>query len=93
MVQVHLFPGPDATLAALEGDSSRALLLEAVNRVLDMLEVDPTDDRLRRQRFQNPPLWCVKVVAIGEEWIILWRRHPTDRDIVVVQYVGPASFA
>jgi len=93
MPRVWILPAPDATLAALEADPGRSLLLDGVNRVLDQLEVDPADDRVRRIRFQNPPLWCVRVFAGGEEWVVLWRPHATEPDVAVVQYIGPASFA
>jgi hypothetical protein len=60
--------------------------------VVDQLEADPANRSVRRIRFSNG-LWCVTVVADGEEWVILWEPHPTDPDGFVAQYLGPASFA
>ncbi len=80
------------TLEALEDDPTRAALAAAVNEVLDLLETDPGARRLRRARFQYPPLWYVTVAADRETWVLLWEPHPTDPDINVVHYLGPASF-
>ena len=53
---------------------------------------DPSDRTMRRIRFTNG-LWCVTVAADNEQWAILWEPHPDDAANVIVQYLGPASFA
>jgi hypothetical protein len=47
---------------------------------------------VRRIRFSNG-LWCITVVADNEEWVVLWEPHPEDPEGLLVQYLGPASFA
>ncbi|MGI8984721.1 MAG: hypothetical protein ACR2HM_09365 [Acidimicrobiales bacterium] len=64
-----------------------------MNEVLDWLEADPTDPRVRRVRFHQPLLWCVTVVAGDDEWAALWEPHPTEPNAVAIHYLGPASFA
>ena len=87
------FPDPEAALAQLERDRSKVRMHLAVTRVLDQLEADSTHESVRRIRFHDPPVWCVKVTAAGEEWVVLWQPHPTEADSAVVRYIGPASFA
>ena len=79
-------------LTRLERDPKRAALLRGVNAVLDMLEADPGQAAVRRHRFSNG-LWCVVVAGADEEWAVLWELHPDEPGTVVVQYLGPASFA
>ena len=93
MAELWFDPEADAALAALENDPSRSRMFERIQDLLDLLESDPGDARVRRVRFHQPALWCVTVFAAEEEWAILWEPHPTMADVVVVQYVGPATFA
>jgi hypothetical protein len=82
----------DEALTKLERESSRPRLRAAVNRALDQLEADPRDKSVRRHRFTNG-LWCVTFSDDEEDWVLLWESHPTEPDGIVVQYLGPASFA
>ena len=66
-------------------------MLERVDGILDALDDDPGQAWLRSHRFQDPPLWCVTFDAAGETWAILWSMDGKDR--VLVDYIGPASFA
>lgn len=91
MVDLWFDPDADAAVAALGAQS--ALLSRRVNEVLDLIEADPSDPRVRRVRFHRPALWCVTVVAGDDERAILWETHPTEPDAAVIRYVGPASFA
>jgi hypothetical protein len=79
-------------LEALEADPTKGRLAKAVNELLDLLETDPGDRRLRRHRFQSPPLWHVRVDSEKETWSILWEPHPHEPDAVIVHYLGPTSF-
>ena len=93
MAELWFDPEADAALEALDADPSRSVMSQRIKDVLDLLESDPGDARLRRVRFHRPALWCVTVFAAEEEWAILWEPHPTAADVVLVQYVGPATFA
>ena len=90
---VWLFPAPEAELARLQKDPSRARLLGAVNRVLDQLEDDPKHRSVRMRRFQSRPLWGVTIISGREEYVLLWEPHPTGPDDVAVRYLGPAPIA
>jgi hypothetical protein len=83
----------DTALARLEADPSQSLLLRRMNELLDVLETDPADPRVRRVRFQRPRLWCFTVFTADEEWAVLWEPHPEEADAVIVRYLAPASFA
>ncbi len=79
-------------LTRLERMQTQELLLRRVNEALDMLEADPGQAAVRRHRFTNG-LWCVVVAGPAEEGAVLWELHPDEPETVVVQYLGPASFA
>jgi hypothetical protein len=82
---------PAAALDALRADSKRPKLLAAVERALARLEDDPGQEANRKIRFSIPFMWGVK--ARGEEdWIILWETDPEDSLVVIIKYIGPASF-
>lgn len=82
----------DEALTRLEADPSRRRLLARVRVVLDLLEAEPGNETLRRIRFSTQ-LWCVTVVAGDDVLVVLWEPHPNEANDVVVQYIGPASFA
>ena len=80
-----------AALDALRADLSRPKLLAAVETALVRLEDDPGQDANRKVRFSVPFMWGIKVRG-EEDWIILWETDPEDNLIVIVKYIGPASF-
>lgn len=90
MAELYFDADAARRLESLETANDRQRLLARVNAILDSLEVDPGRSDLRRRRFQNG-LWCVTAAGDGENWVLLWEPHPNRQD-VVVQYLGPASF-
>lgn len=92
MVDLYFDDDADARLTSLEADPGRRHLLSRVNLALDDLVADSGQVHLRRRRFQNG-LWCIVVAADDEHWAILWEPHPEIADAVVIQYLGPATFA
>jgi len=75
----------------LQSDSRHAVLLAAVDRVLDRLDADPTDPTLSRTVFVSP-LWggLARVVLIpdpDDDYLIAWRMK--DNGSPVVGYLGP----
>jgi hypothetical protein len=80
-----------AALDALRADVTRPKLLAAVEGALVRLEDDPGQEANRKIRFSVPFMWGIKVRG-EEDWIILWEFDPEDNLVVIVKYIGPASF-
>ena len=94
MVEVLLSPGIALPqYEHLVGDPRRRCQLARVDEVLDALEADPGQAWLRAHRFQDPLVWCVTFDSQGESWAILWSFDGDDTSRVLVDYIGPASFA
>ena len=64
-------------------------LWERVNDILDAIEDDPGDRKVRRRRFDRPPLWAVPVSGSGERYMVLWNE---TSEHILIQYIGPAIF-
>lgn len=65
-------------------------VLDRVDNVLDGLEKDPGQARLRRHRWSDPPLWGVTVHCPGEDLLVLWAAETRDAEqVVVIRYIGP----
>lgn len=64
---------------------------ESVQYVLDLLEENPGDARVRANRFIRPPVWAAHVSTPADEdpWVVLWSM--TDSGPYVV-YIGPSVF-
>ena len=77
----------DRRLSMLAADPTRERLYDQVNDVLDAIEDDPSDVRVRRRRYQSPPIWGVVARAEGvdEDWLILWSEAD---QAAVVHYIG-----
>ena len=77
----------DRRLTALAADPAHERLYNQVNDVLDLIEDDPSDPRVRRRRYQSPPIWGVVVPAADapRDWLILWSE--TSRG-PLVHYIG-----
>lgn len=68
------WPQADEAYARLENDPGRSEVLRAVNRVLDRLEVDPSDPRLGSTIFQSPEYRGVAATQVGTgDWTVFWR--------------------
>lgn len=81
-----------AALDRLAEDPSRRELYERVNDGLDWLEDEPGDQRVRRHRFMDPPLWAFTVFGSGEEWAILWQDDPAGPNRIIVEFLGASDF-
>jgi hypothetical protein len=82
----------DRQLDQLEHDALRLELRAHVNQVLDALESNPGDERLRRKEFRQLPDWgfcyAVELRGDGEDWVVLWSWNPAQEGEPVVIYVG-----
>ncbi|MEW6474129.1 MAG: hypothetical protein AB1679_17895 [Actinomycetota bacterium] len=78
-------------LEALRADATHPKLRAAVEAALARLEDDPGEEANRKIRFSVPFLCGIR--ARGEEdWIIRWETDPDDSLVVIIKYLGPASF-
>lgn len=93
MATVRLSPEALNTWQRLRDDVDRQPLFDAIDQVLDQIEIDPGQRDLRRRRFRDPPLWCVVVEGQDDVWVVLWDEDPERPGDVLVDYIGSASFA
>jgi len=56
--------------------------------VLDLLDTDPSHQRLRKNRMQAPKLWVVQIRDSGRSFVILWDF--TDAGQPWVHHAGDA---
>lgn len=70
---------------ALEADPSMSVVVEAIDRTLGRLEVDPFDPRLGTIPFQTPEFGGVCATpARRDDWYVLWQRGLTRGDLVII---------
>ena len=84
-------PAAEAALEALIANSAKATLLDRLNDLLDVLEDNPDDSRVRRRRFVDPPLWCFTVGDAVDTYLVLWELDAAGDPVVV--HLGTASFS
>jgi hypothetical protein len=78
-------PEADAAMDALEADPSLSAVVEAVDRTLGRLEVDPFDPRLGTIQFQTPEFGGVCATPIRwDDWYVFWQRGPAANDLVII---------
>lgn len=64
-----------------------AAVLAALRRIAE----NPGDAVVRRHRYQAVDAWGVMASGDGEDWVILSQLHPSEPDVILVPYVGPAA--
>ena len=65
-------------------------LLDKIDTVLDELEKDPGQAKLRQYRWSNPPLWGTRIRDRVQDYLVLWAlEEQDDESVVVIYYVGP----
>ncbi|MEZ5204809.1 MAG: hypothetical protein R2701_10640 [Acidimicrobiales bacterium] len=90
MAILKFAPEALVSLDVLLEDPTRSTLVERLNVLLDVLEAEPTDPRVRRRRFTDPPLWCFVVAGSHEDWAVLWSPDAGGDPVVV--HLGPIPF-
>ena len=83
-------PSAEAAFKALIADAAKDALIDRLNDLLDVLEADPADPRVRRRRFIDPPLWCFTVRDAVDTHVVLWELDLAGDPVVV--HLGSASF-
>jgi hypothetical protein len=71
------------------------LLCEAFDEVIELLENDPNNSRLRRHQIRPVLAYAVQVFPKGRggdprSWWLFW--IPEDDDVAFVKYAGPGDF-
>jgi hypothetical protein len=78
-------PEAEAAMDALEADPDLSDVLEAVNRALDRLEVDPYDARLGTKPFRAPELGGVCATPVRrDDWYVIWQRGEVANQLVII---------
>lgn len=78
-------PEAETAMDALQADPGLSAVLEAVDRALDRLEVDPYDARLGTNQFQTPELGGVCATSVRrDDWYVLWRRGDVANQLVII---------
>ena len=86
MPDILFDPEPDAELTRMETDPTRSAITSKVINVLRLLANDPTDSRIRRERFTNG-LWGTFLAVGPDECAIIWDGEDLPETITVL-YVG-----
>jgi len=65
---------PDAreAIQSVYDDPQQEQLADRLEELLDLLDRDPGDQRLRRHRMHEPALWLVKVYGSKRDFAFLW---------------------
>lgn len=74
-------------IQAVYDDPGRHVLADRLDAMLDVLEHDAGDARVRRHRLRPPGLWAIFVSGAGEDWALLWDAD--DAGNPYVHYAGP----
>jgi|SRR5215471_811153 len=78
-------PEADAAMDVLEADPSLSAVVEAIDRTLDRLEVDPYDARLGTKVFQTPEFGGVCATPVRrDDWYVLWQRGKVANQLVII---------
>lgn len=75
-----------AAVQAVYDDPRRHVLADRLEAMLNLLERDAGDARVRRHRMRPPGLWAIFVSGSGEDWALLWDED--DDGAPYVHYAG-----
>ncbi len=85
MFELAYWPAADMAMDELAADPAMAAVLEAVERTLDRLSVDPYDRRLGTRAFMTPELGGISATPVRiDDWYVLWQRSPEPRVLEIV---------
>ena len=86
---------PEAGLAYKNIIHQPAALKSAVERILDILEEDPSNRLVRTKSLRTTTgytIWKIPIRERFEDWSLLWIEDPEDANAVLILYLGPASY-
>lgn len=88
MTAARYSPAAAAEITRIYADPTQTQLADRLDEILDLLDTDPGNGRVRRSRMQAPKLWAVPVHGSGRDLVILWEAG--DGGQPEVHYVGNA---
>jgi hypothetical protein len=91
MATLKLTPDAASAYARLD-NAATAVLLDAVDGALDMLEADPGDKRCRARAFGDG-LWGIPVRCRSDDWLVIWEQDLEEDEVIRVRYIGRDPFA
>jgi hypothetical protein len=86
---------PEAGLAYKNIIHQSVALKSAVERILDILEQDPSNRLVRTKSLRTKTgytIWKIPIRESLEDWSLLWIDDPEDANAVLIVYLGPASY-
>jgi len=95
MVNVYVDAVAQRVLAALH--DTEPMTAERIEELLDVLEEDPGDLRVRRRALRAAaaarsdvvgPIWGFTVRGRDADYLVLWQAAAEDHDAVDVRYIG-----
>jgi hypothetical protein len=99
MVMVYVDEAAERVLAALY--ESEPMTVERIEALLDVLEEDPGDPRVRRRSVRASagasanvagPVWGFTVRGRDTDYLVLWQPAADDDAAVDVRYIGADVF-
>jgi hypothetical protein len=90
---LHFSPAAERAYRLLDADPTAGELLDRVDRMLDLLEADPGDVRVRQRRFAKIGAWGIVVRDRHADLLIIWEPSPTRPLDVNVDYIGTDPFS
>ncbi len=86
---------PEAALAYKNIIHQHASLKSAVERILDILEDDPSNRLVRTKSLRTTTgytIWKIPIRERFEDWSLVWIFDPDNENEVLILYLGPASY-
>lgn len=93
MATLHFSPAAERAYRQLDADPTACGLLDRIDRILDLLEADPGDARVRQRHFAKIGAWGVAVRYRHVDLLIIWEMSPTHPLDVNVNYIGSDPFS
>jgi hypothetical protein len=70
---------------ALEADPTMTTVVEAIDRTIGRLEIDPFDPRLGTIQFRTPEFGGVCATPVRlDDWYVLWQRAAIADNLVII---------
>lgn len=82
----------DEAMTSVEADPALASILEATRRVLGLLQLDPSDPKLRTRQYVTQELGHICSTPIpGGDWIVLWQMSAEPDELIVHAIIETTS--